>query len=329
MGKEKEVHQIYDKIFKKILTLSEKAVINMINGLFDTDYPEDSTIEYHWTEFIDDNLTKTLADTIITVNGCSNYHIEAQMYEDENIMMRVIDYGYKQGIRDMRDTNILRFPKARILYFGSTRNIPDTYNIIFDFEDQGKFEYKIKTFKYQEHSVEEINNRKMIILIPFELLRLRELLKKKRTRENLNALKELVCNDIIGSIQKNYSLGNITGSDAGRLMQLTKKLYRYLYSEYQQMEVVEEMDESLILEYEDLDRKYAAIDRRQAELNRRQKEIDRKLAIYEKEMVNYEKTKEDYEKTKVDYENLLKESDEKDELIKKLMKENELLKGSK
>lgn len=51
-----QIYQIFDKIFKKILTLSTVAVINMINGLFGTTYPKDSTIIYNWTEFQDDEL---------------------------------------------------------------------------------------------------------------------------------------------------------------------------------------------------------------------------------------------------------------------------------
>ena len=50
----KTIYQIYDKVFKKILTLSSRAVINMINGLFLTEYPPDSTIHYNWTEFQED-----------------------------------------------------------------------------------------------------------------------------------------------------------------------------------------------------------------------------------------------------------------------------------
>lgn len=63
------IYQIYDKIFKKILTFSSTAVVNLINGLFDTDYPTDSTITYHWTEFEDDELKRVLADTILVING--------------------------------------------------------------------------------------------------------------------------------------------------------------------------------------------------------------------------------------------------------------------
>lgn len=94
-----EVYQIFDKVFKKIITLSEKAVINLINGLFDTDYPLDSTITYNWTEFVDDNLRKILADTILTINGNHSYHLEAQMERDNSIVFRAFDYGYSHANR--------------------------------------------------------------------------------------------------------------------------------------------------------------------------------------------------------------------------------------
>ena len=44
------IYQIYDKIFKKILTLSATAVVNLINGLFGTNYLPGSTVDYNWTE---------------------------------------------------------------------------------------------------------------------------------------------------------------------------------------------------------------------------------------------------------------------------------------
>ena len=350
---EQNNYHIFDKIFKKILTLSGRSVINMINGLFDTDYPLDSEIEYHWTEFLDDELKRTLADTIITVNRYNIYHIEAQVYEDEDIVLRVFDYGYKHSVRNRNGSDVLRFPEPRVIYFGDTKKVPDTYTLTIDFGEQGKFDYKVKTFKYQEHSVEEINNKKMIILIPFELLRLRELLKKECNESNLKRLKNLVENDIIGSIYKNYQLGNITGSDTGRLIQMTKKLYGYLYSKYNQMEVIDKMDESLILEYEDLDRKYAEIDRKQADYERRLKKYEGVEAKFEDTMVKYESTKAEYESTKAEYESTKAEYEstkaeyestkaeleslkaeyktkfaQQDDIIKKLKEEIELLKGN-
>ena len=96
----KEIHQIYDKAFKRILTLSEKTVINLINGLFDTDYPTDSKITYNWTEHEDKELKRTLADSILTINGRDSYHIEAQMTEDEEIVFRFIEYGFGHAFKN-------------------------------------------------------------------------------------------------------------------------------------------------------------------------------------------------------------------------------------
>ncbi|MCM1180892.1 MAG: hypothetical protein NC347_11585, partial [Clostridium sp.] len=92
-----KITQIYDKTIKKILTLSSTAVVNLINGLFDTDYPKDSTITYNWTEFTNDKLKRILADTILTINGKNSYHIEAQMEKDETIIFRVFEYGYRHA----------------------------------------------------------------------------------------------------------------------------------------------------------------------------------------------------------------------------------------
>ena len=266
----------------------------MINGLFGTNYPPDSSIDYNWTELIDDNLKRTIADTILTINKCDFYHIEAQMYEDEEIVLRIFQYGLGFSLRNQEDPYILKFPESKVIFFGECKNTPDELTLRLDFGSQGYFDYKVATLKYQNISVEEINKKKMVILIPFELLRLKELLKKDHSEENLVALKNLIQNDIIGSIQKNHSVGNITGNDARRLLQLTKLLYKHLYSKYTQMEVIEEMDESLILEYEHLDKLYEQKDRIYLEKDKTYKEMDKQFQ--EKEQQFQEKEQQFQEK---------------------------------
>ena len=256
------IHHIYDKVFKKILTLSSTAVINLINGLFDTDYPTNSTITYNWTEFEDDHLRKTLADTIITINGCHSYHMEAQTTPDDEIIFRVFDYGYSHAERNrthVDDGCILTFPEPRIIYLYSEKPVPEVYTLTLDFGSQGIFEYKVSTCNYQAIPIEELNRRKMVILIPFSLLRLRDAIKQERTPDRLLQLKTLIQDGIIGSINKNLTIGNITQSDARRLRSLTQKLYDHLYAHYEEMEELNDMtDESLILEYDIIEKEHEA-----------------------------------------------------------------------
>ena len=61
---------------------------------------------------------------------------------------------------------------------------------------------------------------KMVILIPFALLKLRKTMKKERTPEKLEMLKKLIQDDIIGSIDSNLEAGNITMDDARKLKRL-------------------------------------------------------------------------------------------------------------
>jgi hypothetical protein len=239
----KEINQIFDKTFKKILTLSSKAVIRFVNGLFDTDYPLDSTITYNWTEFEDRELRRILADTILTINNQNSYHIEAQMTEDDTIIFRMFDYGYAHANRTRiaeENRMILPFPEPKIIYLYSEKAVPEEYILELDFGKQGTFDYHVSTMEFMRMSVEELNQKGMVILIPFELLKLRQLLKKSRSRENIVALKELLRNDIIGSINRNYDMGNISYSDAASLRKFTEILYNQIY--YNQYEELEEMD---------------------------------------------------------------------------------------
>ena len=255
-----QISHIFDKVFKKILTLSTKSVINMINGLFETHYPENSTITYNWTEFMDTELRRTLADTIITINGRYSYHIEAQLEKDDDIVFRVFEYGYHHADHmraSSTDYYVLHFPEPKIIYLYATKDIPDTYTLRLDFGTQGYFDYRVPVLKYLETTLDELNQKKLIILIPFQLLKLRKLLEKNRSPENLQALQNLIRHDILGSIETNYALGNISINDAYRLQRLTKQLYNYIYAHYAEMKELNDMtDESLLLDIDIIEKQY-------------------------------------------------------------------------
>ena len=236
-----EIYQIYDKAFKRILTLSEKTVINLINGLFDTDYPTDSKITYNWTEHEDKDLKRTLADSILTINGRNSYHIEAQMTEDEEIVFRFIEYGFGYAYKNRTFVDggeRMVFPRPCILYLdeGKKDKVPDEYKLTLLFEDQGEFTYKVPLVKLQNMSVEELNKKKMIALLPFQLLKLRKKIENLRTEENLEELQNFVMNDIINSIDANVEQGNISATEAFDLKALTTLLYMKIYSKYKELE---------------------------------------------------------------------------------------------
>ena len=128
---------------------------------------------------------------------------------------------------------------------------------IFSFQSALESESSNSENLFMETTLEELNQKKLVILIPFQLLKLRKLLEQDRCPENLKALQNLIQNDIIGSIETNLKLGNISMDDGRRLRNLTKKLYDYIYAHYAEMEVLNEMtDESLLLEYDIIEKEH-------------------------------------------------------------------------
>lgn len=237
----KKIYHIYDKAFKRILTLSGKSVINLINGLFGTDYPTDSKITYNWTENTDTELKRTLADSILTINGRDSYHMEAQMTEDEEIVFRVFEYGYQYAYKNrivVSGGERLVFPEARIIYMdeGKKDSIPDEYILTLDFREQGVFTYKVPVVKLQNMEAKELNDKKLFALLPFLLLKLRKKISQIRSEENMEELKNLLLNDIMSTINRNEEIGNISISDAIDLKELTLRLYEEIYAKYSELE---------------------------------------------------------------------------------------------
>ena len=247
----RNIHDIYDRACKRCLSLSQKSTILLINGLYDKDYPPDSAVTYHWTEHEDQDLNRTLADTIITINHLDSYHIEIQMYPDQEIVMRVFEYGYHHAVTNRQGKDILLFPSPKILYLYEDGNAPDYHELTIYFGDQGQFEYRVPTFSYLKMNLDELNRRKLIVLIPFQLLRLRKAIEKERAPENLEQLKYLIQHDIIGTIKENMAAGNITAIEGQKLQRITLQLYRHIYEKYDELEkagVNQMAEEALILD---------------------------------------------------------------------------------
>lgn len=238
---EEQIYHIYDRIFKRIFTLSNLAMVNMINGLFHTSYPPDSTITYPNKEFVNRLLKNRLADVFITINGVHTYHIEAQIQKDESIVLRIFEYGFHYAMENAGEEMVLHFPEPMVIYLSSEKNIPKESVLRLDFGTQGYFEYRVKNFVYLEHDIIEINQRKLVVLIPFQLLRLKDIVSKSPTKENFQKLQKLIQDDIIYSIEANLKVGNITFEDADQLRELTRQLYAHLYAHYFEIGGCEDM----------------------------------------------------------------------------------------
>ena len=279
-----EAHDIYDRMFKRILTLSGKVVIRFINGLFQTDYPENSKITYHWTEFEDDSLKKTLADAILTVNDTDYFHIEAQMDKDSDIVLRMMNYGMNQAFRSFQELPFdpacgqvweMEFPRQIVIYLDEKPGLPEYYPVTIHFQGEGSYTHHISVLSFQEKSLSEIKEKNLIVLLPFKLLSLRKDFEKERSEDNIRRLIQLYEDDIMGMIEQAYAHDQITNKDYVSLRSLTILLLRHLYSRYQEIqeELMRLYDQSLDLES---DRLFDRIELLEEQISEKDEQISEK-----------------------------------------------------
>ena len=245
----KSPYDIYDRMFKRIEHLSNKAVIAFINGVFNKDYPPDSTITYNNAEFIDHELNKVVADKIMTINGTDSFHMEATMYDDDEIVVRFMEYGFQHAITslsqlrltDKHSPCIITYPEQLLIYLDTdpTAKIPDKYPLFIRFPGAEEIPYSIPVLKFQEKEMDEIREKHMIILLPFRLLRLRKLVEREynkgHSKEAIHQLIQLYQNDIIEPIDRGLEQGYLTWTDRIYLLALARRLARHLYDKYDEI----------------------------------------------------------------------------------------------
>lgn len=160
------------------------------------------------------------------------------MYHDKTIIMRVFEYGFYHALETREDNYTLQFPEPVVIYFCNETNVPETSSIRIVLSDQQEFTYTVKNFVYLRHNLEDLNRKKMIIFIPFQMVRVRDRLMPDGkicllSENDVQELKNFIKSDILGSIKANLQVGNIMLEDYNQLLELTNELYQQMILQYQ------------------------------------------------------------------------------------------------
>ena len=147
--------------------------------------------------------------------------MEFQTSEDGSITFRIFEYGFHHAIKIRREEGCTGISEPVLICLYEAKAVPEERHWTIRFGNKGVYLYKVPVIKYLALSQKELHQKNMIILIPFQLLKLRKEMEKERTEENLKALKYLVTHDIIDSIAVNVEAGNITPTDGRKLKSLT------------------------------------------------------------------------------------------------------------
>ena len=167
---------IYDGAFRTILNDCRKLVIPVINEIFGEDYTGNEKIEFfpneHFIDQQDEADKKRITDTNFRITGTTTkkYHLECESsYPDGRITIRIFEYDAQIALDEVEiteETLTVTFPNTAVLYLRVRKKTPDKMKYVI-ITPGGTVQYDIPIMKVQSYSLDEIFEKRLLMLIPF------------------------------------------------------------------------------------------------------------------------------------------------------------------
>ena len=196
---------IFDSVFKTLLQRFPMLAVALINEVFHADYAEDEVIiqgrnEYHSLD------GKIINDAMLRIRD-KIYHIECQSTSDGLMVIRMIEYDFRIALEETR--NILmnelkkrsgerskeplsfRFPQSCMVCVRPGIEKEDSLKLQIVMPNGEKVLYEVPVVQAQSFSKEDMFKKRLLILIPFYVLRYEKDIKDGK-------------NEILGKLKSEY-----------------------------------------------------------------------------------------------------------------------------
>lgn len=161
---------IYDSVFKAMAHKTPKLLIPFINEVFGRRYEIDAPI-VQFNEEHEGPLGTRISDSVFRIEDMV-YHLECQSTHDASMVVRVIEYDFSIALQEALEQGApyrMKFPSSCVLLLRHASKTPDYLEM--EMPDSESFRHHTKIYKTQLVSEEEIFRRRLLILLPFYLMR--------------------------------------------------------------------------------------------------------------------------------------------------------------
>lgn len=212
--------QLWDEILKAIVDTMPEQLFPLFKEVYGKEYPKGtpivllSTESSTYLEAPDAPPHSRLSDIALLVNGTDYYHIECQMHNEHDMVIRMIAYDLHFAMQHTTSEDqgnggfVMRFPRSTVIYPAKNSRLPEFLQCRVIFQDGSEHIYQIPTVRIQSYSMEEIHEKHLTIFIPYVLLRLRPKLNPARkhplSKKELTAFVENVIFILKDELNKGY-----------------------------------------------------------------------------------------------------------------------------
>ena len=167
---------IYDGAFRTILNDCRKLIIPVINEIFKEHYTGEEEIRFfpneHFLDQQDAADKERITDTNFQIIGITakKYHLECESsLPDGRITIRLFEYDAQIALDEgevTEETLTVTFPNTAVMYLRSYKKTPDKIKYVI-VTPGGTVQYDVPIMKVQSYSLDEIFEKRLLMLIPF------------------------------------------------------------------------------------------------------------------------------------------------------------------
>ena len=272
--------KLWDEITKSIADRMPNQLFPLFKEAFGKEYPKGTPIRIIQTEYPVPEGDKTViySDIVLLVDEKDLYHLECQMTNDSDMVVRMIEYDFHTALRhgiQMESPNVftLHFPNSTVLYPQCNNRLPDKLICNVIFPDGSSHRYEVPTIRIQKYSLEDIREKHLTMFIPFKLLSFRPRVNSKKNPIQENELTQYV-KRLILILEEEYEAGNISSleyKDYVKFINLAEE--RVFHAQQHYAEEVFEVTKSVLELPSDIYRKAEMAEKLQQELKEREEEF--------------------------------------------------------
>ena len=236
---------VYDGVFRTILNDCKKLVIPVINEIFHESYTGDEKIEFspneHFLDQQDEADKRRITDTNFKIFGrtTKKYHLECESsYPDGRITIRLFEYDAQIALDEGEVTEekiTVTFPNTAVLYLRTRKKTADKMKYVI-VTPGGTVEYDVPVMKVQAYSLDDIFEKRLLLLIPFYIFSHEK--DFPEYNNNNQKLKELESEykDILERLDSLERQGIIRAFDKRTIIELSSDVIKEIAQKYENVQ---------------------------------------------------------------------------------------------
>lgn len=214
-------------MMKEIFGLSDRALIRMVNHLFQTEYGDDECVRKEWNEHE--------VISVWLLIGCANrYEFQIRRF-DGCLQVYAEDRGCAFHYADALEHTVVQIREPHMIYFG--KNSREEFCTTLEFPGHERIILPIHTITLADSSAQRLEEAGLILFLPFLFYCVAEETKEREKKQEL--LEQFVLHDIPDTLYRSMKKGDLNVFDAQKLKQFCRRIMWKLLSHQNFMQNLE------------------------------------------------------------------------------------------